>query len=58
MGRNLRYLFFDIECCDGKHMCSFGYVVCDEKMKMTAITATVVAADSTIFVVRLMIHLR
>ena len=31
---------------------------CDEKMKMTAITATVGAADSTIFVVRLMIHLR
>ncbi len=30
----MRYLFFDIECCDGKHMCSFGYVVCDEKMKV------------------------
>lgn len=23
------YLFFDIECSDGKHMCSFGYVLTD-----------------------------
>ncbi|CDE72959.1 exonuclease [Acidaminococcus sp. CAG:917] len=30
----MSYLFFDIECCDGKHMCSFGYVVCDEKMRV------------------------
>ena len=23
----MKYLFFDIECCDGNHMCSFGYVI-------------------------------
>ena len=27
----MRYLFFDIECCDGKHICEFGYVITDEK---------------------------
>ena len=27
----MKYLFFDIECCDGTHMCSFGYALCDEK---------------------------
>ena len=26
----MNYLFFDIECCDGNHICSFGYVICDE----------------------------
>lgn len=26
----MRYLFFDIECCDGKHICEFGYVITDE----------------------------
>ncbi|MDR3215881.1 MAG: hypothetical protein LBT55_00505 [Clostridiaceae bacterium] len=25
----MRYLFFDIECSDGAHMCTFGYVLCD-----------------------------
>lgn len=24
------YLFYDIECSDGRHMCSFGYVITDE----------------------------
>lgn len=24
------YLFFDIECSDGKHICEFGYVITDE----------------------------
>ena len=23
----MEYLFFDIECCDGNHICSFGYVI-------------------------------
>lgn len=23
----MQYLFFDIECCDGEHICSFGYVI-------------------------------
>ena len=27
----MRYLAFDIECCDGKHICEFGYVITDEK---------------------------
>lgn len=26
----MRYLAFDIECCDGKHICEFGYVITDE----------------------------
>ena len=25
----MRCLFFDIECCDGKHICEFGYVIAD-----------------------------
>ena len=25
----MNYLFFDIECSDGRHMCSFGYVLTD-----------------------------
>ncbi len=28
------YLFFDIECSDGKHMCSFGYVLTDDKFNV------------------------
>jgi DNA polymerase III epsilon subunit-like protein len=28
------YLFFDIECCDGKHICSFGYVLVDENFNI------------------------
>ena len=23
----MKYLFFDIECWDGNHICSFGYVI-------------------------------
>lgn len=26
----MQYLSFDIECCDGKHICEFGYVITDE----------------------------
>ena len=25
----MRYLFFDIECCNGKNICEFGYVITD-----------------------------
>ena len=25
----MKYLFFDIECCDGHHICEFGYVLID-----------------------------
>jgi len=30
----MQYLFFDIECCDGCHICSFGYVLTDEKFNI------------------------
>ena len=30
----MNYLFFDIECADGKRMCSFGYVLVDEKFNI------------------------
>ena len=30
----MRYLAFDIECCDGKHICEFGYVIADDKFKI------------------------
>lgn len=29
----MRYLFFDIECCDGEHICEFGYYITDDKFK-------------------------
>ncbi len=30
----MKYLFFDIECSDGYHICSFGYVLVDDKMRI------------------------
>lgn len=27
---SMRYLFFDIECCNGRDICEFGYVITDE----------------------------
>ena len=27
----MRYLFFDIECCNGRDICEFGYVITDEQ---------------------------
>lgn len=27
----MKYLFFDIECCDGIHICEFGYVITNEQ---------------------------
>ena len=27
----MNYLYFDIECCDGNHICSFGYVVVNDE---------------------------
>lgn len=30
----MRYLFFDIECCDGRNICSFGYTITDEKFNV------------------------
>ena len=30
----MKYLVFDIECCDGKHICEFGYVLIDEQFNV------------------------
>ena len=30
----MNYLYFDIECCDGNHMCSFGYVITNENFEI------------------------
>lgn len=30
----MRYLFFDIECCNGKNICEFGYVITDDKFNI------------------------
>lgn len=30
----MKYLVFDIECCDGKHICEFGYVIIDEQFNV------------------------
>lgn len=30
----MKYLFFDIECCDGVHMCSFGYVIINKNFEI------------------------
>ena len=30
----MKYLSFDIECCDGKHICEFGYVLIDENFNV------------------------
>lgn len=31
---DMRYLSFDIECCDGHHICEFGYVLIDEQFNI------------------------
>ena len=30
----MEYISFDIECCDGKHICEFGYVRVDEQFRV------------------------
>ena len=30
----MKYLFFDIECCDGAHICEFGYVLTNDKFEI------------------------
>lgn len=30
----MKYLSFDIECCDGHHICEFGYVLIDEQFNI------------------------
>lgn len=31
----MKYLSFDIECCDGYHICEFGYVITDDTFNVT-----------------------
>lgn len=31
----MRYLAFDIECCNGRNICEFGYVIADEDFQVT-----------------------
>lgn len=33
-GKGMRYLAFDIECCDGVHICEFGYVITDTQFNI------------------------
>ena len=30
----MKYLSFDLECCDGQHVCEFGYVIIDEEFNI------------------------
>lgn len=30
----MRYLFFDIECCNGRNICEFGYVITDDEFNI------------------------
>lgn len=30
----MRYLFFDIECCNGRNICEFGYVITNDKFNI------------------------
>ena len=30
----MKYLSFDIECCDSKHICEFRYVLIDEQFNV------------------------
>ena len=30
----MNYLVFDIECCDGRHICEFGYVLADAAFRV------------------------
>lgn len=34
MEEQMKYLSFDIECCDGRHICEFGYVIIDEQFNV------------------------
>lgn len=40
----MRYLFFDIECCDGENICEFGYVITDEKFQTLKVTEETLSA--------------
>lgn len=30
----MRYMFFDIECCNGRDICEFGYIITDDKFNI------------------------
>ena len=40
----MRYLSFDIECCDGRSICEFGYVITDESFNIIDSVAVLLAA--------------
>ncbi len=42
----MRYLFFDIECCDGVHICEFGYVLTDEHFNILEQNLLVINPES------------
>lgn len=31
----MRYLFFDIECCNGRNICEFSYVINDDEFNIS-----------------------
>lgn len=41
----MRYLTFDIECCDGRHICEFGYVITDEHFNVVEKEVIVINPD-------------
>lgn len=41
----MRYLSFDIECCDGKHICEFGYVITDEHFSVVKKEVLIINPD-------------
>ena len=44
----MRLVFFDIECCNGHDICSFGYVITDEKFKIIKKEDIVINPESKI----------
>ena len=45
--RKAKYLFFDIECSNGYNICSFGYCIVNEKMKIIEKKDIVINPEST-----------
>ena len=41
----MRYLVFDIECCDGKNICEFGYVIADEDFNIVEKQCIIINPD-------------
>lgn len=41
----MRYLVFDIECCDGRNICEFGYVITDDKFNVLEKNCIIINPD-------------